>query len=137
MGRGIYIRDRWLRTVYNLLSQDAIRYRATGYVDEFGDLLDSNSLPITSNLSGYTSGSFKIVIHEIDIGMEQSLIGGIPNQKFPLVAYCKGDYDLRLGDKIDWPVNSNQRFIVTDIRPKQIDGVICFIWFIAKRDESL
>lgn len=109
------------RKVINKFGFDVIykRYNGTSpSLDKYGE-------PIGGSWT-LASGTIKIVIDSDKREVEESLVGGLPedNNKEVLKFYYSADSEMRIGDKIVYPVSTPNEWIVYYLEPIVFDGVI-------------
>lgn len=87
--------------------------------------LDIYSEPIDGSLT-IASGTVKIVIDNDKREVEETLVGGLPqdNNKEVLKFYYSADSDLKTGDKIVYPVDTPNEWIIFYVEPVVFDGVV-------------
>lgn len=112
------LRRKLTRKVINQFGIDVTRYRYDGT-----PILDKYREPIDGSMS-MTSGVVRIVITKDKREVEETLIGGLPedNNKEILQFYFKGAEDIRTGDKIVYPVDTSNEWIIFAIEPMVFDG---------------
>ncbi len=118
--RGCRIQKKIKRNFINRFGIDVIKKR---FIDDPG-MLDDFGEPISAS-GNFAEVNLKIVIDTDRRQVEETLIGGLPedNNKEILYFYCSGDADVRTGDKIVYPVNTPNEWIVFFVNPNIQDGI--------------
>lgn len=86
--------------------------------------LDIYGEPISGDILLPVTRKIKIVINSDKRKVEETLIGGLPENsgKEQLYFYCSGTEDIRTGDKIVYPPNTQTEWIVCFIEPSILFG---------------
>lgn len=83
----------------------------------------------------FTPFPIRIVIDTDKRDNQGSEIGGLPDRKREYVYfYCKGDVDIRMGDKLVYPANTDNQWLVDMIEPTMINNVPVICEVKAYRD---
>ena len=113
MPSGNSLKRKLNKKVIRRFGQDAVlkRYDGTTSLNIYGE---------PDNIStSFTESTLKIVIITDKREVEETLIGGIPqdNNKEFLLFYFSGDDGVQTGDKIIYPVDTENEWIVFMIEP--------------------
>lgn len=128
MPSGIYAKKQWEKNALAKLGQSAILYRpSSGTVTNFYGDITSGTI---------SSGLIRIVMENHSFLEDETPLGGIHNEAKASIKFSvKGNLDIRIGDYIDWPYQSAQRWEVVQIIPEQYDNVIIWNWVFAHREQ--
>lgn len=128
MPSGLHAKKQWEKNALTKLGQNAIMYRpSSGTVSNFYGDITSGTM---------TSGLIRIIHENHSFFEDETPLGGLASEKKAIIKFsCKGDLDIRIGDYVDWPYGSAQRWQVFQIMPEQYDNVIIWQWVIAHREQ--
>lgn len=77
----------------------------------------------------------RIFVSQDKLDDESTGIGGLPDDKKELLEFfCKGDVDIRMGDKLIFPVNSSYQWLIGYIEPMMMSDVCVAIKVKANKD---
>jgi len=96
---------------------DLKRFNGQIELDIYGEPVDGNvNLPVTRKI--------KIVVHRDKRRVEETVVGGLPDNggKEVLQFYFSGSEDVKTGDKIVYPPNTETEWVVVFIEPTLIFG---------------
>lgn len=87
--------------------------------------LDKYGEPVDGNVFITNSREITIVVIRDKREVEETLIGGLPNNsaKEILSFYCSGTEDIKTGDKIVYPPNTPNEWIVYYLEPTTLNGL--------------
>lgn len=86
--------------------------------------LDIYGEPVDGNINLPVARKIKIVIHRDKRKVEETVVGGLPdnNGKEVLQFYFSGSEDVKTGDKIVYPPNTETEWTVVFIEPTMLFG---------------
>lgn len=129
MPSGNAIRRKLSKKVIDKMGVDTVLLRVSGTVEK-----DAYGEPVTSPWP-FDSFPIRIVVDQDKREGEMTDIGALPDKKRDfLYFYCKGDFDIRIGDKIVYPAGSTTQWLVDLVVPTVISGVPVIIEAKAYRD---
>lgn len=123
------IRRKLNKKVIKNLGLDTVflRHLRSSGVDAYGE-------PVTSP-TPYVSTPIRIVIDTDKRKVESSEIGGLADDKRDFIYfYCDGATDLRIGDAIVFPANSDNHWLVGEVIPTMINDIPVIMEAKAFRD---
>lgn len=129
MPSGINARKRWEQRALGHMGQSAILTRPTSgaVYDNYGEIISGT----------IASGVIRIVMHSNSFVNMQGPIGALNDEaKSWILFYIKATQDVRIGDEIDWPYGSAQKWIVNAVLPEQFDNVVIYQLVKAVRDST-
>lgn len=128
MANGKAIRRKLQKKVIGKLGLNTklLRISETVEKDAYGEPLDRTT--------AFEEFDIRIVVDTDKRDNEKTDIGGLPGKKEYILFYCAGDYDVRSGDKIIYPANSNTEWEVDKIEPTMINDIPVIIEIKACRD---
>src|SRR5574343_588738 len=130
MPSGSSLRRKLSRKVIDRLGLDTTLLRAETTVtkDRYGEPVETPWV--------YTEFDIRIVIDQEKMVGEQTQIGGLNDDKKDILCfYCKGDFDIRIGDKIIYPPASDNEWLIKYIDPQVFKGVVVISECRAYRDD--
>ena len=125
------LRRKLTKKVIKALGLDTVYLRINAVP---GDQYDDYGEPIASPWE-YASGAIRIVIERDKRDMNATDMGGLPDPKKEwLDFYCAGDIDIRYGDKVVYPANTNSIWVVDKVEPFMMNDVVVITECRAYRD---
>lgn len=98
--------------------------------------LDIYGEPISGNIIIPSGRVIRIVINTDKRKVEETLIGGVPNNdgKEAIHFFCSGAEDIKTGDKIIYPPQTPNEWIVCYVEPSYLNGQPIMIEVKCERD---
>lgn len=98
--------------------------------------LDIYGEPVEGGVEIPSGRIIRIVVNTDKRKVEETLIGGIPNNdgKEIIHFFCSGKEDIKTGDKIIYPPNTENEWIVCYIEPSYLNGQSIMIEVKCERD---
>lgn len=98
--------------------------------------LDKYGEPVDGNVFIQNSREIKIAIIKDKREVDETIIGGLPktDNKEMIHFYCSGNEDIKTGDKIVYPPQTPNEWIVFYIEPASLNGINIILEVKCHRD---